>query len=50
MQHMGVSIATGALWEESTNNLEALLKRADQLMYAEKEKFHRMKTQKGIQA
>lgn len=50
MQHMGVSIATGALWEEGTNNLEALLKRADQLMYAEKEKFHRMKTQKGIQA
>ena len=50
MQRKGVSISTGALWEEKTDDLEELLKHADQLMYAEKEKFHRMKTQKGNQA
>ena len=50
MQRKGVSISTGALWEEKTDDLEELLKHADQLMYAEKEKFHQMKTQKGNQA
>lgn len=50
MQNKCVSISTGALWKEKTDDLEELLKHADKLMYAEKEKFHRMKTQKGNQA
>lgn len=38
-----VSISLGALWKEKTNDVESLLKKADELMYQEKEKYHQQR-------
>ena len=43
MQEKQVSISLGVLWEEKTNDLESLLKKADKLMYQEKERYHQQR-------
>lgn len=40
MQDKQVSISIGVLWREQVDDLEALLKSADKLMYMEKEMYH----------
>ena len=41
MQDKQVSISIGVLWREQVDDLEALLKSADKLMYMEKEMYHK---------
>ena len=41
MQDKQVSISIGVLWREQVDDLEALLKAADKLMYMEKEMYHK---------
>ena len=41
MQDKQVSISIGVLWREQVDDLEALLKTADKLMYMEKEMYHK---------
>lgn len=41
MKKKKVSISIGVLYEENVDDLEKLLKSADELMYIEKERFHR---------
>ena len=36
-----ISVSTGAVWKEMTENLEEMLKEADACMYEEKEEYHR---------
>ena len=40
MKERHVSISIGAIWRRRTDDLEEMLKDADQLMYVEKEQFH----------
>lgn len=40
MSRQNISLSLGALWEEECNNLQKLLKNADQQMYEEKKKYH----------
>ena len=40
MKQNKISISIGILWEDLTNDLSALLKQADILMYHQKEAFH----------
>ena len=40
MSRQNISISLGALWEKECNNLQKLLKNADQQMYEEKKKYH----------
>lgn len=35
-----ISVSVGVVWEESSSELETMLKRADDLMYAEKKKYY----------
>ena len=35
-----ISVSVGAVWEESSSELETMLRRADDLMYAEKKKYY----------
>ena len=41
MSKKEISVSTGAVWEEETENLEKLMKAADSYMYEEKEEYHR---------
>ena len=41
MQDKQVCISIGVLWREQVDDLEALLKSADMLMYMEKEMYHK---------
>lgn len=43
MKEKEVSISLGTLWQEKTEDLEAFLKKADELMYQEKEMYHRQR-------
>ncbi len=45
MQDKQVSISIGVLWREQVDDLEALLKSADKLMYVEKEMYHKNREQ-----
>ncbi|MEE0095264.1 MAG: sensor domain-containing diguanylate cyclase [Oscillospiraceae bacterium] len=40
MRERHVSISVGAVWRKSSDDLEEMLKAADQLMYVEKEQYH----------
>lgn len=40
MKENEVSISSGVLWKENVEDLESMLKHADQLMYQEKEAYH----------
>ena len=40
MRELRVSISVGAVWRKSSDDLEEMLKAADQLMYVEKEQYH----------
>ena len=40
MRERRVSISVGAVWRKSSDDLEEMLKAADQLMYVEKEQYH----------
>lgn len=35
-----ISVSVGVVWEESSSELETMLRRADDLMYAEKKKYY----------
>ena len=35
-----ISVSVGAVWEESSSELETMLRRADDLMYEEKKKYY----------
>ena len=41
MQERNVSISLGALWQEKPDDLERMLRAADERMYVEKERYHR---------
>ena len=38
-----ISVSVGVVWEESSSELETMLRRADDLMYAEKKKYYEKK-------
>lgn len=46
MQERDVSISLGALWQEKPDNLERMLRDADERMYVEKERYHRENTRR----
>lgn len=43
LENRKISVSAGVLWRENENDIEAMLKQADHIMYAEKEKYHRMR-------
>ena len=43
MDDRKVSVAVGVLWKENENDIEGMLKQADNIMYTEKKKYHKKK-------
>ena len=41
MSQHRVSVSIGSLWNEKTTNFNQMLKKADRLMYKEKEFYHK---------
>lgn len=46
MQKQEVSISLGAVWQEKPDDLECMLRDADERMYVEKERYHRENTRR----